>query len=73
MIEPLEVDNVTLNTRSSLLQSNKSSAMMRAEPRAKYENFVKRLNGLHPGRYMIVLTVQGECDYTITELGKIEK
>ena len=60
-----------------LLQSAQKSAIITValvETQPRYHKLIRRLNGLEPGRrYMITLTVGRECDYTVQELGKVEK
>jgi len=60
-----------------LLQSAQKSAILsiaRVETQQRYHKLIRRLNGLESGkRYMITLTVSKECDYTVQELGKVEK
>lgn len=34
---------------------------------------MRRLRGLKPGRYQITLTVGDQPNWTVTELGKVEK
>lgn len=33
----------------------------------------RRLAGLQPGRYIIIVTVGREVDWTVTEAGKVER
>jgi len=60
-----------------LLQSAQKSAILsiaQVETQQRYHKLIRRLNGLESGkRYMITLTVSKECDYTVQELGKVEK
>lgn len=37
------------------------------------EKLVKRLMGLPRGRYMVVLTVGDDTNWTVTDMGKVER
>ncbi len=40
----------------------------------RWLKFLRRVMGLAPGRYQLVLSVQADrCDWTVVELGRIER
>jgi hypothetical protein len=54
--------------------NNGTIVIAQVETQPRYHKLIRRLNGLEPGkRYMITLTVGQACDYTVQELGKVEK
>jgi hypothetical protein len=56
------------------LNNHATITVAQVETQQRYHKLIRRLNGLQPGRrYMITLTVGRECDYTVQELGKVEK
>ncbi len=63
--------------QTSLLNSEKNHAILsvaQIHPQERWQNLIRRLNKLESGkRYMITLTVGQACDYTVQELGKVEK
>jgi len=62
---------------NKLFTSQQNGAILsiaQVETQQRYHKLIRRLNGLESGkRYMITLTVSKECDYTVQELGKVEK
>jgi len=63
--------------QTSLLQSAQKAAILsvaQTQPQERWQNLIRRLNKLEAGkRYMITLTVGQACDYTVQELGQVEK
>lgn len=56
------------------LNNHATITVAQTQPQERYQNLIRRLNKLEAGRrYMITLTVGGEIDYTVQELGKVEK
>ncbi len=50
-----------------------SQASVVTVPR-RWLKFLRRVMGLSPGRYQLVLSVQADrCDWTVVELGRIER
>ena len=63
--------------QTSLLNQEGNHATIvveQTQPQERWQNLIRRLNKLEPGRrYMITVTVGPACDYTVQELGKVEK
>lgn len=64
--------------RNEPLNQNNRSAIMANDPITmpdpRFEKLIRRLNKLDTGRrYLITLTNTGEIDFTVVDLGKIEK
>lgn len=62
------------NLPLTIAQNSAIITIAPVETQPRYHKLIRRLNGLEPGRrYMITLTVGQQCDYTVQELGKVER